>query len=115
MPLSRNFTDGNCITSRRNNCGNCCSYWSVRASKRKHRIHRNNFFVSNCCKDTCSIEFKTQGGITMNATVTGTSQALKPTEWQIDPAHSAAHFSVRHLTISNVRGEFRKVSGKVLT
>jgi polyisoprenoid-binding protein YceI len=33
--------------------------------------------------------------------------------YQIDPAHSAAHFSVRHMMISNVRGEFTKVSGTV--
>ena len=32
----------------------------------------------------------------------------------LDPAHSAAHFSVRHMMISNVRGEFTKVSGKIL-
>ena len=50
----------------------------------------------------------------MNAAVTGTSQAPSPTQWQIDPAHSAAHFSVRHLMISNVRGEFAKVSGTVV-
>lgn len=31
--------------------------------------------------------------------------------WKIDPAHSAAQFSVRHLGISTVRGEFQKVSG----
>ena len=50
----------------------------------------------------------------MNVAVTGTSQAPSPTQWQIDPAHSAAHFSVRHLMISNVRGEFGKVSGNVV-
>src|SRR6266699_5982302 len=50
----------------------------------------------------------------MNVTATGTSHTLKPTQWQIDPAHSAAHFSVRHLMISNVRGEFNKVSGNVV-
>jgi len=33
--------------------------------------------------------------------------------YQIDPAHTAAHFSVRHMMISNVRGEFTKVSGTV--
>jgi len=33
--------------------------------------------------------------------------------WQIDPAHSAAQFSVRHLGISTVRGAFTKVSGTV--
>ena len=34
--------------------------------------------------------------------------------YQIDPAHSGAHFSVRHMMITNVRGEFTKVSGKIL-
>lgn len=49
----------------------------------------------------------------MNTAVTATSQGSKPTQWVIDPAHSAAHFSVRHLMISNVRGEFSKLSGNV--
>lgn len=34
--------------------------------------------------------------------------------WQIDPAHSAVQFSVRHMMISNVKGEFSKLSGTVL-
>jgi polyisoprenoid-binding protein YceI len=34
-------------------------------------------------------------------------------EWQIDPAHTNVQFSVRHMMISNVRGDFNKVSGKV--
>jgi polyisoprenoid-binding protein YceI len=50
----------------------------------------------------------------MSTATTGTTQALRPTQWQIDPAHSAAHFSVRHLMISNVRGEFSKVTGNVV-
>jgi polyisoprenoid-binding protein YceI len=33
--------------------------------------------------------------------------------WNIDPAHSAVQFSVRHLGISTVRGAFTKVSGSV--
>ncbi len=33
--------------------------------------------------------------------------------WTIDPAHSAAQFEVRHLMISNVRGEFGKILGTV--
>jgi polyisoprenoid-binding protein YceI len=36
-----------------------------------------------------------------------------PTTWQIDPAHSNAQFVVRHLGISNVQGDFTKVSGMV--
>jgi polyisoprenoid-binding protein YceI len=31
--------------------------------------------------------------------------------WQIDPKHTAAQFSVRHLGVSTVRGAFTKVSG----
>jgi polyisoprenoid-binding protein YceI len=31
--------------------------------------------------------------------------------WQIDPNHTSAQFSVRHMGISTVRGDFTKVSG----
>jgi len=34
--------------------------------------------------------------------------------WNIDPAHSTAQFTVRHLAISNVRGNFTKVTGSVV-
>jgi polyisoprenoid-binding protein YceI len=34
--------------------------------------------------------------------------------WQIDPNHSAAQFSVRHLGVSTVRGAFTKVSGSAV-
>jgi polyisoprenoid-binding protein YceI len=34
--------------------------------------------------------------------------------YDIDPAHSSAHFSVRHMMISNVKGEFTKLSGVVV-
>ncbi len=50
----------------------------------------------------------------MSTSVTATTQGTKPTQWTIDPAHSAAHFSVRHMMISNVRGEFSKLSGTVV-
>src|ERR1700736_1402965 len=36
------------------------------------------------------------------------------TTWNIDPAHSAAEFKVKHMMISNVKGQFAKVTG-VLT
>lgn len=36
-----------------------------------------------------------------------------PVTYTIDPAHSSAHFKVRHMMISNVRGEFGKVAGSV--
>jgi polyisoprenoid-binding protein YceI len=33
--------------------------------------------------------------------------------YQFDPAHSSANFKVRHMMISNVRGEFGKLTGTV--
>ena len=33
--------------------------------------------------------------------------------WNLDPAHSQSSFSVRHLGLSNVRGEFGKMDGKL--
>jgi polyisoprenoid-binding protein YceI len=50
----------------------------------------------------------------MSTAANAATQSTKPTQWQIDPAHSAAHFSVRHLMISNVRGEFTKLSGSAV-
>ena len=41
------------------------------------------------------------------------SAVAQATTWQIDPNHTAAQFSVRHLGISTVRGAFTKVSGTV--
>ena len=32
--------------------------------------------------------------------------------YEIDPAHTSVQFSIRHMMISNVRGEFTKLSGK---
>jgi polyisoprenoid-binding protein YceI len=37
------------------------------------------------------------------------------TKWMLDPAHSEISFKVKHLMITNVKGEFRKFEGEVLT
>lgn len=39
--------------------------------------------------------------------------AAATSSWQLDPAHSAAQFSVKHLAISTVRGAFTKLTGSV--
>lgn len=47
---------------------------------------------------------------------TSTTEGKAParsTTWNIDSSHSHAAFSVRHLMISNVRGEFQKITGSV--
>jgi polyisoprenoid-binding protein YceI len=49
----------------------------------------------------------------MNSSTATTTPTSTQTRWTLDPAHSTVHFSVRHLMITNVRGEFQKVTGKV--
>src|ERR1051325_11943567 len=39
--------------------------------------------------------------------------SAQESSWRIDPLHSAAHFSVRHMMISTVRGQFGGVNGAV--
>jgi polyisoprenoid-binding protein YceI len=34
--------------------------------------------------------------------------------WQMDPAHSSFQFKIRHLTVSNVKGDFSKFQGVAL-
>ena len=48
------------------------------------------------------------------AAVLSLPAAAASSTWNIDPAHSSAQFSVRHLAISTVRGTFSKISGTVL-
>ncbi len=45
------------------------------------------------------------------------STAVQPepsvTTWRIDPVHSTAQFKVKHLMISNVKGEFTSIKGNL--
>jgi polyisoprenoid-binding protein YceI len=50
--------------------------------------------------------------MTMTNTTTAAVQA-SPTTWNIDSAHSVAEFKVKHMMISNVKGQFSKLSGKM--
>ena len=43
-----------------------------------------------------------------------TFSAAQTATWTIDPNHSTAQFTVRHLAISNVSGNFTKVTGTVV-
>ncbi|HEV2382679.1 MAG TPA: YceI family protein, partial [Terriglobia bacterium] len=45
----------------------------------------------------------------MNTTTT--APAAVTTTWNIDPVHSNAQFKVKHMMISNVKGEFTAVTG----
>lgn len=48
------------------------------------------------------------------ALLASVSALAQTSTWNIDPAHSTAQFTVRHLGISNVTGSFTKVSGSVV-
>jgi polyisoprenoid-binding protein YceI len=43
--------------------------------------------------------------------MTTATTPIATTTWNIDPAHSAAEFKVKHMMISNVKGHFAKVTG----
>ncbi len=45
---------------------------------------------------------------------TQTAAQSVPTTWNLDPVHSVAEFKVKHMMISNVKGQFTGISG-VLT
>jgi polyisoprenoid-binding protein YceI len=51
----------------------------------------------------------------MNATKTMAATPAEPREaptaWNLDPVHSTAEFKVKHMMISNVKGQFKGVSG----
>ena len=50
--------------------------------------------------------------ILLSALALAASATAQVTSYKIDPAHSSAQFSVRHLGVSTVRGAFMKVSGE---
>lgn len=48
--------------------------------------------------------------LTLGLAASGVAQTAR---WEIDPAHSNASFTVRHMMVANVRGEFTKLTGGV--
>jgi polyisoprenoid-binding protein YceI len=55
---------------------------------------------------------KTAIAITMLAVLPALAHA---DTWQIDPAHTNVEFTVRHMMISNVKGQFQRTSGTITT
>jgi polyisoprenoid-binding protein YceI len=54
--------------------------------------------------------------ITLSATLSAAltlPAAAATTTWQIDPLHTAAGFSVKHMVIATVRGQFKGVTGTI--
>jgi polyisoprenoid-binding protein YceI len=44
---------------------------------------------------------------------TSTAPQTSTTTWNIDPTHAVAEFKVKHMMISNVKGQFHKVTGSL--
>lgn len=44
-----------------------------------------------------------------------TTEVLTKTKWTLDPAHSEIVFKVRHMMITNVKGEFRKFNAEIIS
>jgi polyisoprenoid-binding protein YceI len=54
------------------------------------------------------------GLVSAAALLASLSALAQTSNWNIDPNHSTAQFTVRHLAISNVTGNFTKVAGSVV-
>ena len=54
------------------------------------------------------------GFVSALALLASLSALAQTSSWTIDPAHSTAQFTVRHMGISNVTGNFTKLSGNVV-
>jgi polyisoprenoid-binding protein YceI len=54
------------------------------------------------------------GFVSTIAVLSSLAAIAQTSNWNIDPAHSTAQFTVRHLGISNVTGSFTKVTGSAV-
>jgi len=54
------------------------------------------------------------GIVSAIALLASLSALAQTSTWNIDPAHSTAQFTVRHLAISNVTGNFTKLTGSIV-
>jgi polyisoprenoid-binding protein YceI len=50
----------------------------------------------------------------MSVVENGNAQMLLNGSWQVDPAHSAVEFRVRHLMIATIKGRFRDFDGAIV-
>lgn len=53
-------------------------------------------------------------GVALATTLTTSLALAEPSEWALDPAHSQIGFSVSHLVVSEVDGQFKKYTSKIV-
>jgi polyisoprenoid-binding protein YceI len=73
-----------------------------------------DFFYTIRCNEyrgNASNPNEAKGANTMSTATTATAPQNAVSTWAIDPAHSVAEFKVKHMMISNVKGQFSGLSG----
>lgn len=79
------------------------------------RARKKNWWTRACAAlmpaPTMSVAFSLVSAYAFLATLPALAQV---SNWDIDSAHSTAQFTVRHMAISNVTGNFTKVTGSVV-
>lgn len=58
--------------------------------------------------------FRTISVLALIATAGSVLSQAQNSNWKIDPAHSGAEFSIRHMGMTNVHGKFGNVNGTVM-
>src|SRR5579884_815335 len=58
--------------------------------------------------------FRQRRGSMATTTTAGATSSTGTLTYQLDPAHSSAQFSVRHMMIAQVRGQFSGLSGTLV-
>jgi len=56
---------------------------------------------------------RTLTALTLAALTLLAPRPARSANWEIDPVHTSVQFSVRHMMVSNVRGQFDTVAGRV--
>jgi polyisoprenoid-binding protein YceI len=90
-----------------------CIFVELRYISTECWLHRKNRQFTQ--KDIDMLRTAQRVGIVAALAFLASLSALAQTAtWNIDPAHTTAQFTVRHLGISNVTGSFTKVTGSVV-
>ncbi len=79
-------------------------------------IRHGRHFITCVGRLLCAQSNEVAGATIASAEPKGTPMSNQPAAgtWNVDPTHSSVGFSVRHLMISKVRGNFTKFSGVVV-
>src|SRR3989442_1133662 len=105
MSRCRKFIGGNWVTWAASGCGRSPNCSMPRAAAWPDFLLRYLFVATNIGRTSLMDKGRTTNMSTLAAPQNAT------TAWNIDPVHSVAEFKVKHMMISNVKGQFAKGNG----